>query len=75
MASGRTSTVVPRTGSSIPSVYRSGWKMFAWGSCAGSVFSAWTVHPISHAKNAESPASITRRLAANGHDSATVRRA
>jgi hypothetical protein len=49
--------------------------MLAWGSCDGSVFSAWTVHPISQAKNAESPASITRRLAANGHVSATVRTA
>ena len=67
--------MVPRTGSSIPSVYRSGWKMFAWGSCPGSVFSAWTVQPISHAKKAESPASITRRLAANGQVKATVRTA
>ncbi len=49
--------------------------MFAWGSCAGSVLSAWTVHPISHAKKAESPASITRRLAAKGQVSATVRTA
>jgi hypothetical protein len=34
--------------------------------------SAWTVQPISQAKNAESPASITRRFAANGQVSATV---
>ena len=74
-AIGRTSSVVPSTGSSMPSVYFSGWKMFACGSCAGSVFSAWTVQPISHAKKAESPASMTCRRAANGHVSATVRTA
>ncbi len=63
-ASGSTSSVVPKTGSSSPSVYRSGWKMFACGSWEGSVSSAWTVHPISQAKNAGSPTSITHRWAA-----------
>ena len=46
--------------------------MLPCGRLAGSVFSAWTVQPISQAKNAESPASITRRFAANGQVSATV---
>jgi hypothetical protein len=47
--------------------------MFACGRLAGSVRSAWIVQPISQAKNAESPASITRRLATNGQVSAIVR--
>jgi len=46
--------------------------MFACGRLAGSVSSAWSVQPISPAKKAESPASITRRLAANGQVRATV---
>jgi hypothetical protein len=47
--------------------------MFACGSRAGSVLIACTVQPISHAKNAESPASITWRFRAKGQVSRTVR--
>ena len=49
--------------------------MFAWGRLAGSVFSAWSSQPISQAKKAESPASMTVRLAANGQVRSTVRTA
>ena len=47
--------------------------MLPWGSAAGFVLSAWTSQPISQAKKAESPGSITVRLAASGHVRRTVR--
>src|SRR5437867_2077356 len=47
--------------------------MLPCGSCAGSVFSAWPSHAITHAKNAESPASMIRRRSASGNVRTSVR--
>ena len=66
---------MPSTGSSIPRVYRSGWKMFAWGRLAQSVLRAWISQPISQAKKAESPGSMMRSWVARGQVRATVRAA
>src|SRR2546428_11299996 len=47
--------------------------MLPCGRRAGSVFSAWASHAMSHAKNAESPASMIRRRSASGYVRTRVR--